>query len=112
MIKFNKEAIGKGIKNALGVIASIAIMVLPHLPLDKIVRTIRSNGNVGYGDVIKAITSSYMSSMYMSETIPLIPNNRDSDFYKAIVAIVESDMSSMYKKEAIAELCKTDKESE
>lgn len=110
---FNKQAVGKTIKNTLGVAASVAIMVLPHLPVDKIIRAIKSNGDVDYGDAIGAITGSNMASIYMREVVPLIPTDKSSDFYKAIIAIVESNMASVYMKDAIADLCeKENKESE
>lgn len=109
----NKQTIGKAIKNTLGVTASVAIMVLPYLPLDKIVKTVKSNGSVTYGDTINAITSSYMSSSYMSEIIPLIPTNESSDFYKAIIAVVNSNMPSSYIRDTVIKLCKEEsKESE
>lgn len=100
-----KQNVGKAIKNAFGVAASVAVMVLPYLPVDKIVRAIKRNGDVTYGDAIGAITNSSMASVYAREVIPLIPTDGSSDFYKAVIAIVESSMPSVYMKDSIADLC-------
>lgn len=107
-----KQNIGKTIKNALGVAASVALMVLPYVPVDKVVRAIKRNGDSTYGDAIAAVTGSSMASVYAREVIPLIPTDGSSDFYKAVIAIVESNMPSVYMKDSIADLCNKETKAE
>lgn len=104
-VKLNKEVIGKGLNGAIGiakksirVIGPIAVAVMYNKStIQKVIDEIRYNGNVGYDDVIKAITDSGMYSSDKCRAVELLKADGDGEYYKAIVSIVRSDGYSSSK---------------
>lgn len=104
-IKLNKDIICKGLTGAVGmakkgirVIGPVAVAVMYNKStIQKVIDEIRYNGNVGYDDVIKAITDSGMYSSDKCRAVELLKPDGSVEYYKAICSIVRSDGYSSSK---------------
>lgn len=104
-VKLNKEVICNGLncvmgiaKKSIRIIGPVAVAAMYNKStIQKVIDEIRYNGNVGYDDVIKAITDSGMYSSDKCRAVELLKVDGSAEYYKAICSIVRSDGYSSSK---------------
>ena len=104
----NLKAVGQVTKRSCNVIVPVLVMALSTLSVGEVMDMIRYNGNVWYGDAVKAIMDSSIPSYDKSRIMQSLKRDENSEYYRAVIYIIKSSMSSYTKVEIIQNLCKTE----